>query len=65
MTSPLAVDTGRSAAWGATVADRRVERLQQWGLEERVALNRWDIAIEVDASRYRAGVRAWLAGGLV
>jgi purine nucleosidase len=65
MTSPLAVDTGRSAAWGATVADRRVERLHQWGLEERVALNRWDIAIEVDASRYRAGVRAWLTGGSI
>jgi purine nucleosidase len=62
MTAPLAVDTGRSAAWGATVADRRVERLQQWGLEERTSPNRWDIAIDVNASRYRASVRAWLAG---
>jgi purine nucleosidase len=65
LTAPLAVDVGRSAAWGATVADRRVERLRQWGLEERTAPNRWDIAIEVDAERYRAGVRRWLAGGLI
>jgi purine nucleosidase len=54
---PLAVDTGRSVAWGATVADRRPER-SSWP-------HRWDVAIAVDATRYRAGVRRWLAGGLV
>jgi purine nucleosidase len=62
MTVPLAVDTGHSAAWGATVADRRVERLRPAG---EVPASRWDIAIDVDADRYRAAVRRWFAGGLV
>jgi purine nucleosidase len=54
---PIAVDTGRSVAWGATITDRRPER-SAWP-------HRWDVAIDVDADRYRAGVRRWLAGGLV
>jgi purine nucleosidase len=49
---PLAVDTGRSAAWGATVHDRR-------GLIDGPV---WDVAMRVDAERYRSGVRAWLQG---
>ena len=49
---PLAVDTGRSAAWGATVHDRR-------GLTDGPV---WDIALRVDRDRYRSGLRAWLQG---
>ena len=54
-TGPLAVDTGRSAAWGATVLDRR----------GRVATNAgtWSVALGIDADRYLAGVRSWLQGG--
>jgi purine nucleosidase len=49
---PLAVDTGRSAAWGATVHDRR-------GLTDGPV---WDVAMRADPVRYRSGVRAWLQG---
>jgi inosine-uridine nucleoside N-ribohydrolase len=67
MTVPLSVDIGGSAAWGATIADRRVGRLEAWaagGLAAQgdVATNRWDVALRVDAERYRAGIREWLAG---
>jgi purine nucleosidase len=66
-TVPLAIDTGGSAAWGATVADRRLSRYEQFGvLPERLARHvpntRWDVALGVDADRFRAGVRAWLEG---
>jgi purine nucleosidase len=73
--APLHVDTGRSAAWGATVADRRVQRVARWAAEmgredalqdifqaRGISDNRWDIAMAVDVDRYRSGVRAWLAG---
>ncbi len=68
---PLAVDTGRSAAWGATVADRRVLRLERWASPQELAYveethgipsRRWDVALHVDADAYRAGIQAWLAG---
>jgi inosine-uridine nucleoside N-ribohydrolase len=67
MTVPLAVDTGGSAAWGATVADRRLARYEQFGvLPERLTRHipdtRWDVALGVDGDRYRAGVREWLGG---
>ena len=55
-TGPLAVDTGRSAAWGATVLDRR-------GRYATASAGVWSVAVGIDAERYRAGVRAWLQGG--
>lgn len=54
-TGPLAVDTGRSAAWGATVLDRRGRHAEGTGL--------WSVAMGIDAERYLAGVRAWIRGG--
>lgn len=54
-TGPLAVDTGRSAAWGATVLDRR-DRAGTTGTGV------WSVALGVDAERFRFGVRAWLGG---
>jgi inosine-uridine nucleoside N-ribohydrolase len=72
---PLAIDLGGSAAWGATIADGRLPRLQRWAqrwgspeelerIEEtrHLPANRWDVALGVDAAGFRAGVRAWLAG---
>jgi len=55
-TGPLAVDTGRSAAWGATVLDRR-------GRFATDGAGTWSVAFGVDHQRYLAGVRAWLQGG--
>ncbi|HEX9549011.1 MAG TPA: nucleoside hydrolase [Acidimicrobiales bacterium] len=57
---PLDVDTGGSAAWGATVADLRVVR---WpGRQTAASGATWDIALGVDTARFHAGVRAWLSG---
>jgi inosine-uridine nucleoside N-ribohydrolase len=55
ITAPLLIDTGGSAAWGATVVDRRSTVRGDRGAA-------WQIAIRVDADRYRAAVRGWLAG---
>ena len=59
VTAPLQVDTGGSAAWGATVVDLRATASQ-------TAIGgdgaRWEIAMRVDADRYRAAVRGWLSG---
>jgi purine nucleosidase len=58
--APLAVDTGGSAAWGATIADLRAVR---WpGRETATSWATWDIALGVDPARFHAGVRAWLSG---
>lgn len=52
-TYPLAVDTGRSAAWGATVADRRpVPESDTPGFAP------WRVALEVDPAPFRAAVRS-------
>jgi purine nucleosidase len=55
VTAPLLIDTGGSAAWGATVVDRRSMVRGDRGAA-------WQIAMRVDADRYRAAVRGWLAG---
>jgi purine nucleosidase len=60
-TWPLAVDTGGGAAWGATVADRR-SRASPTGRADNGPAGGWDVAVGVDARRYRDGVRAWLSG---
>ena len=52
--APLAVDTGRSAAWGATIVDRRGRHAGEWPV--------WSVAMRVDGARHRDGVRAWLRG---
>jgi purine nucleosidase len=57
VTAPLLVDTGGSAAWGATVVDRRAA-----GAADAGGGGLWDIAMRVDAERYRAAVRDWLSG---
>jgi purine nucleosidase len=50
-TVPLAVDTGRSAAWGATVADFRARP------ESTVpGFHPWRVALDVDVPRFRAEV---------
>lgn len=72
---PLSVDCGGSAAWGATVVDRRLPRLRRWaeswgseaelaGLHESrgISEDRWDVAMTVDSKAFRDGVRAWLRG---
>lgn len=52
---PLAVDTGGSAAWGATVADRRpVPESDTHGFAP------WRIALAADEPAFRAAVRALL-----
>ena len=55
-TGPLAIDTGQSAAWGATILDRR-------GRRAAASNCLWSVALGIDAERYRAGVREWLEGG--
>ena len=52
---PLAVDTGGSAAWGATVADRRV--VAQHTIP---GFAPWRVALGVDADVFRAGLRSLL-----
>lgn len=47
--APLAVDTGGSAAWGATVADLRSPLLAR-----RPGFHPWRVALGVDLDRYRA-----------
>ena len=69
---PLVVDTGGGAAWGMTVADRRVTPLARAGLDadaHRAALDRmhigpgrWDVAVGVDVAAFRAGLHRWLGG---
>ena len=46
---PLSVDTGGSAAWGASVVDFRPGGTEGDG--------RWTIGLEVDIDRFRAEVR--------
>lgn len=54
-TYPLAVDVGRSAAWGATVADRRpVPESDTPGFAP------WRVALGVDPAPFRAAVRSLL-----
>jgi inosine-uridine nucleoside N-ribohydrolase len=71
-TLPLAVDTGRSAAWGATVADRRLERIERADLDDAtramvlemmgVVPARWDVAVGAHADRCRSAITTWLRG---
>lgn len=58
-TVPLAVDTGRSAAWGATVADLRPRPELD---EAPVGFTPWRVALRVDVDRFRAAFRALIAG---
>jgi len=71
---PLEVDTAGGAAWGATVADRRVpvapgaglspgdEARRLAGLDRAPAV--WDVALDVDVVAFRAALHRWLAGSL-
>jgi purine nucleosidase len=66
LTVPLAIDTGGSAAWGATVADRRLLRYERYGelpegLGKHVPTTRWDVAVRVDGEGFRDGIRSWLS----
>ena len=54
-TLPLAVDTGASAAWGATVADRRP--IPEIDLE---GFTPWRVALTADVARFRAALRSLL-----
>jgi len=70
---PLAVDTGGSAAWGATVVDFRELAFARRGTSaggvgdvgegpERVAGGRWRIGLDVEVERVRANVRRLFGG---
>jgi hypothetical protein len=73
MELPVAVDTGQSHGWGATVADQRVLRFQRLvGPDDPAALaalyaergvdpGRWAVAVGVDATAFRDGIRRWLS----
>lgn len=50
-TMPLAVDTGGSAAWGATVADRRPVPVS-----ETAGFAPWRVALQVDPAPFRAAI---------
>jgi purine nucleosidase len=52
-TVPLAVDTGRSAAWGTTIADLRATH--QFRLP---GFAPWRVALDVDVERFRAAFRS-------
>lgn len=52
-TVPLAVDTGESAAWGATIADFRAT--EQFG---RPGFAPWRVALDADVDRFRAAFRS-------
>lgn len=56
-TVPLAVDTGRSAAWGATVADLRPVPADG----SPAGFTPWRVALDVDADRFRAAFRSLVA----
>lgn len=58
-TVPLSVDTGRSAAWGATVADLRPVPEAD---EAPAGFTPWRVALDVDVDRFRAAFRALVAG---
>jgi inosine-uridine nucleoside N-ribohydrolase len=58
-TVPLAVDTGRSAAWGATVADFRPVPEAD---EVPAGFAPWRVALEADLDYFRAAFRALVAG---
>ena len=58
-TVPLAVDTGRSAAWGATVADLRPVPEAD---ESPAGFTPWRVALDVDVDRFRATFRSLVAG---
>jgi purine nucleosidase len=55
---PVEVDTGGSAAWGATVVDFRPT-----SAPERGKGGRWRIGLEVDIDRFRANVRTLFGKG--
>jgi purine nucleosidase len=58
-TVPLAVDTGGSAAWGATVADFRPVPEAD---EAPAGFAPWRVALRADADRLRAAFRTLVAG---
>lgn len=66
---PLAVDTGGSAAWGATIVDFRELAFARVGSSAgRVGDDgpteggRWRVGLEVDVPRFRANVRSLFGG---
>jgi purine nucleosidase len=62
---PMAVDTGGSAAWGASVVDFRELAFARHGMaapDLGPARARWRIALEVDVARFRAEVRGLFGG---
>jgi purine nucleosidase len=61
----MAVDTGGSAAWGASVVDFRELAFARHGRaapDLGPARARWRIALEVDVARFRAEVRGLFGG---
>src|SRR5260370_25771327 len=67
---PLSVDTGGGAAWGATVADRRLRLLERADFDADTrrsfetmmgpSPSRWAIATGVDTEAFPPRIRAWL-----
>ena len=68
---PVGVDTGGSAAWGATVVDRRLDRITGADLDPAILElvhelvstfpSTWSVATALDEPRLHDTVRAWLA----
>jgi purine nucleosidase len=67
---PLAVDTGQSAAWGASIVDFRelafarlgADALDVGGAPDTVPGGRWRIGLEVDVAAFRQQVRELFGG---
>ena len=67
---PLAVDTGQSAAWGASVVDFREPAFARLGAvaadvggaPETIPGGRWRIGLEVDVAAFRLRVRELFGG---
>jgi inosine-uridine nucleoside N-ribohydrolase len=67
---PVGVDTGGSAAWGATVVDRRLDRIAGADLDPTIAElvsdliwtfpSTWSVATSVNEARLHDTIRAWL-----
>ncbi len=69
---PLAVDTGKSAAWGVTVVDERPSRMRRPGaliggspvdVATTVPMSPWRVALGADTSLFRRKVREMFGDG--
>jgi purine nucleosidase len=73
-TYPVAVDTGGSAAWGATVVDRRLDQLVAADLDPAMLAlvdeimwtfpSKWSVATALDQPAFHDTITAWLAGSV-